>query len=257
MAPNRIKWLSLSAGIFLSTIIVLFRLQKQSVPELHDSYWAETENKRQIATIPKGRSRYPYYGWNSESINRIKPTLLVKPGIVSLIPVGYATGIEPPKSGQITVFVVNDTNDTLEVPSQDGDIYLMLEVKLDGKWQRAQHYRSSWCGNSYRKLPLPPHSCVQVYGYSPTAGRMATCRYVINNGAANRLMSEEFEDTYSADDVALSQYDMLGLREAPLQTLKAFLLREVTPSLLDWDDSITDLRATAWDAVLSGPFDRS
>ncbi|MDB6117555.1 MAG: hypothetical protein JWO08_1336 [Verrucomicrobiaceae bacterium] len=86
---------------------------------------------------------------------------------------------------------------------------------------------------------------------------MATCRYVINNGSSDRLYSKEFEGPYSLDDVAMSQYDAMSLNQADLPMLKAFLLRQAAPSLLDFDDSIPTLREVAWRAILRGRHERS
>lgn len=114
--------------------------QVRSAAGPHDRQWAEVENKRQAEAVPRGHTRYPFYGWKPEPLERIKFTLGINAEVVSLVPVGWAHGIEPPKAGQITVYLVNDTNDFLKIPCQDNDIYLMLEVKLDGKWQRAQRF---------------------------------------------------------------------------------------------------------------------
>lgn len=212
-------------------------------------------NNLQEAAIPKGRTSYPGYEWKPQSLELLRNKLGWEPGKISLFPVGSMNGEASPQLGQLLLFFINDTEDDLEIPSQGGDIYLKLEVSLsDGQWQRAQTHAYSWCGVSYSSRTLPAHSYVKMQGYQPTAGRLAKVRYAIHNGAVEKFTSAEFEGVYSPDDLAMSEYDAMGLREADLPRLRAFLLRKVSPSLLS--GSIRRLRQTAWNSILNGTHDR-
>jgi hypothetical protein len=270
-ARKRLKWEVAFGGILVLSAALYCRGLWQSFEEpfsdrTFSSKKADEANKRQEASIPRGTFSYPYYKWEPRPLIGIKyelnSLLKWKEGQIGLRAIDYRddshhSEIKPSEAGKMTVLLINDTNNVLEVPSQDGDIYLMLQVKLHGKWTRAQHHSDSWCGNSYGTRPLPAHTYVQVFGHQPTTGRFATARFVIKNGAEDALTSPEFDGIYSADDIALSAFDSLAFREASLQELKAFLLRQITPPLLPANASISDLRRSAWESLLSGRHDPS
>src|SRR6185503_18670570 len=54
----------------------------------------------------------------------------------------------------VTMYLVNRTGRTIDVPNQDGDPYLKLEAQsAAGQWERAQRHMDSDCGNSYMSRP--------------------------------------------------------------------------------------------------------
>lgn len=55
------------------------------------------------------------------------------------------------------VFLYNASEDTLFFDAQDSRLDMKIQAKnTDGKWQDIQFLPSSWCGNSYHTLYLPP-----------------------------------------------------------------------------------------------------
>ncbi len=49
------------------------------------------------------------------------------------------------KGGSIPLYIINRTDKELELPFQDGDVYLKLEAKGDdGKWKRVEPHAYSW-----------------------------------------------------------------------------------------------------------------
>jgi hypothetical protein len=256
----------IALGVILAVGTVVYCNRLLSIEEENErplaqapllAHKAIAEDERQEAGIPKALVSYPYYKWEPKPLEKIKYVMRWKSSEISLMPVWYFDGLPSnsglsfPKSGQITVLLINDTSDSLGIPSQDGDISLKFEVKLEGKWQRAQFHSESWCGNSYACLSIPPHSYVPLFGYQPTPGRAGKIRYVIKNGAKDELGSEEYDGAYSPDDVAVSAYDAMALREASLEKLKAFLLRKESPTLLNQNQSISHLRDVARDSLFS------
>lgn len=272
--PTRRKWeLGIAGSLILATAIICGWLVGffGNVPpfpkEFHDQEVrrrAKEANDFENKAIPRARVSYPVQNWNPRSLDKIKFVMNWQPGKISLRIAGDIdrlakdTGVESHRVGQTTVLLINDTDDTLGIPYRAG-INLMLEVKLANKWQRAQYHFNEWlsCGYSHGTCFLPPHSYVPLQGYQPTTGRVATTRFAIHNGAEDILMSEEFEGSYSPDDVAMSSYDPMGFRTASLDKLRAFLLREDVPSLLPNNEEIGLLRHSAWDAILGGRHDRN
>ncbi len=59
----------------------------------------------------------------------------------------FADFRRPHKAGSIPLYIINRTDKVLELPYQDGDVYLKLETKgkaEDGKWKRVQPHAYSW-----------------------------------------------------------------------------------------------------------------
>ncbi|NVK29062.1 MAG: WG repeat-containing protein [Flavobacteriia bacterium] len=57
------------------------------------------------------------------------------------------------------ITLVNRSRDTMFFEAQDSRIYTVVEaVNEDGEWMPIETFRSSWCGNSYHSVFLPPNS---------------------------------------------------------------------------------------------------
>lgn len=57
----------------------------------------------------------------------------------------------------ISLYIINDCDHSIRVPSVDGALYIVLEAKdRSGKWRQIESFPSSWCGNSYVKSSLNP-----------------------------------------------------------------------------------------------------
>lgn len=55
------------------------------------------------------------------------------------------------------VDIANATSDTLIFNAQDNRLYVKMQARdKDGNWQDIEYLPSSWCGNSYHSLQLPP-----------------------------------------------------------------------------------------------------
>ncbi|MFN0078926.1 MAG: hypothetical protein ACKVY0_20895 [Prosthecobacter sp.] len=217
------------------------------------------ENARQEEEIPQGFARYPWYKWEPHPTSELPATIRKVEGKISLKVGGYGSDTfsqELIQSGRAPIYLINDSDHDLQVPSQDGDIYLRLEAKLDdGRWHRAQFHQHSGCGNSYIQHDLPAHQFVCIFGHSPSSGKRSYVRYAIHNGADDILVTDEFDGHYSTDDLTLSEFDDMALSEADVLTLRSFLLRESRPSLLHYNQRLEYLRATAWHSLTSGKHD--
>ncbi|KAB2814744.1 WG repeat-containing protein [Phaeocystidibacter luteus] len=56
------------------------------------------------------------------------------------------------------VTLVNGTKDTIFFEAQDSRLYTVVEaVNGEGEWLPIENFRSSWCGNSYHTVYLPPN----------------------------------------------------------------------------------------------------
>ncbi|MBE7495014.1 MAG: hypothetical protein HS117_08715 [Verrucomicrobiaceae bacterium] len=243
----------------LSVAAVGLELHSRLLTRLWKLPQVPSENARQEEAIPKGFARYPWYKWQPQPTTELPATIRKVEGKISLQLGGYgsdAASQELLSSGRQPVYLINDSDYDLQVPSQDSDIYLRLEAKLeDGRWHRAQYHQHSGCGNSYIRHDLPAHHFVCIYGHSPNSGRAAKVRYAIHNGSDDMLVTDEFQGSYSTDDLALSEFDDMALSEADVPTLRSFLLRETKPSLLHYHQRLEYLRATAWHALTSGKHD--
>lgn len=119
-----------------------------------------------------------------------------------------------PDPNGVPLYVVNRTDKAITFPSQDGDIYLMLEYRLpDGSWQRAQVHQDSFCGNSYSSLTIFPGQYLVLPGYSPGSGEKARVRYACYGGI--ELVSNESDGFILPEDVEGARRDSFGRSVAP------------------------------------------
>lgn len=99
----------------------------------------------------------------------------------------------------LTLYLVNRTQQRIGFSSQDGDPYVKLEAMTkDGRWERAQTHRSSWCGNSYFVTPcLRPGHYFRFAGYFPPDGERRTVRYRVYREHAFILEDDDPDRFYS------------------------------------------------------------
>lgn len=208
------------------------------------------ENLAQGAAIARSSPQYPTYLWEPRGLGELPPGLSKQDSRISLL-------VGSKEAGHMPVYLINDTDSHLLIPSRDGDINLKLEAKqVDGCWRRAQgHWQDYMCGSGQKFLELPARQYVILKGYLPTAGKRTTVRYSIFNEVDDRLTTDEFGGLCSEDDFALSEFDPMALAEAELPALRSFLLREKSPSLMPLWQNIEDWRRSAWYALMSGRHD--
>lgn len=126
------------------------------------------------------------------------------PGKLSL----FADFKNPGEKG-ISLYLVNRTDKTVDLESQDGDAYVKLEYQnASGEWERAQAHAYSDCGNSYGGIRLQPGMYLRMSGYQPVGGRSARIRY--SSYPAQELVSNVGEGLYSPADVSDASLDRLS-----------------------------------------------
>ncbi len=114
----------------------------------------------------------------------------------------------------VPLYLVNQTNQAHEFDSQDGDIYIKLHGKdASGSWQRAQTHLSSWCGNSYHSVALPPRHFFAFSGFKSAAGEKRAVRYAMTRGDA--LVSNEGVGLVSPKDLEAAPLDVITYWEIP------------------------------------------
>ncbi|HEY8899465.1 MAG TPA: hypothetical protein VIM61_03580 [Chthoniobacterales bacterium] len=114
----------------------------------------------------------------------------------------------------VPLYVVNRTKETVTFDSQDGNIFVMLEHRLpDGTWERAEPHASSWCGNSYYPITLPPGQYFKFHGFAPTSGEKSHVRYAGYGGL--KLFSNDGEGLALPAAIAEAQRDHLGRQISP------------------------------------------
>lgn len=113
----------------------------------------------------------------------------------------------------VPLYLVNQTNDPQSFGCQDNDVYVKLEYRdATGTWKRAQALLSSWCGNSYYSVTLPPRQFFAFRGYRPAAGKKHPVRYAMHGSA---LASNEAEGFITDDDLAAVAVDGMTASELP------------------------------------------
>lgn len=58
----------------------------------------------------------------------------------------------------VTAYLYNATPDTLQIDVQDKQLYMVLQAQdAFGEWKDIEYLPSSFCGNSYYHIPMPPN----------------------------------------------------------------------------------------------------
>ncbi|APR81914.1 Hypothetical protein A7982_07263 [Minicystis rosea] len=124
---------------------------------------------------------------------------------------------------RITLYLVNRTGRSIDLPQQDGDPYLKLEaLDRDSKqWERVQRHVYSDCGNSYMSRPsLPSGQFIEAIGWYPASGETASVRYrlyggveaVSNAGPGHVILGEKKHAGH--DEMAVRQGDVRRVKAA-------------------------------------------
>jgi hypothetical protein len=132
------------------------------------------------------------------------------------------------RSGAISVYLINQTDEDLILNAQDGDVYLKLEAKTkDGTWTRAQPHEFSWCGNSYFVRPLIKKGhFYKIDGYQPRLGEKAVVRYRLYLQEELDLVILEGAGFVLEEDKRLSSIDKLAIRTGTLNFVESIALGE-------------------------------
>ena len=113
----------------------------------------------------------------------------------------------------IPIYLINRTKDYYSVSIEDWHSYFMLEVKVDGKWQRAQSHTFSWCGDSYGSIILRPGQHIVLNGFFPAAGpSKAPARFRRMLSVDVPIATNLGQARYDAKDIELSRYDPIAIR---------------------------------------------
>ena len=126
------------------------------------------------------------------------------------------------------IYLVNRTESRNLVETEGRDAYFMLEVFVDGRWQRAETYSFSWCGNSYSNQTLNQNSHLKVFGRLPSGGEgpvRARFRRLYETGEP-RITNEGFA-FYDPETLKEAHYDEMAIRLADAEDLIALITGEV------------------------------
>lgn len=118
----------------------------------------------------------------------------------------------------VVVYIINNTGAPLVIPHQDNDLYIKQEALIDGKWQRVQTHHYSWCGNSYGRTTLAPHTFVEALGRFPAKGWATEVRYStfdrvkMTSNVGRGYVDAAEADKAAWDDMALKTVDAAAAR---------------------------------------------
>lgn len=162
-----------------------------SAPEttrLDDGFWVRSDPPRPVSALPD--------------------FVTASPGEATL----FADFVGAREEG-IAVYLVNRTGRPLELPAEDGDLYLKLETaSSEGAWQRAQGHAFSTCGNSYQTVALEQETYVRFLGWWPREGTRRRVRYRLHNDLG--LVSNVGWGVVAGDQLLACRYDAFAVGAA-------------------------------------------
>ena len=110
----------------------------------------------------------------------------------------------------LRVILVNTTGKEVGFAASDSRLYIVQEaLDKDGKWKPVEYLPSSWCGNSYHTVFLPPDnywefSAARYTGVRPTKFRIRLS--VEDPGEKSRtILSNEFEGSVNPKQFTVQQ----------------------------------------------------
>jgi len=126
-----------------------------------------------------------------------------------------------PRGVTIPIYLINRTNDYYSVSVKDWHSYFMLEVNIDGKWQRAQSYPSGGCGLGHGSRILRPGQHMVLDGIFPGRGtHKAPARFRRLVGVDTAIVTNPGEARYDPAQIELSRYDLVAIHyEMPADDL--------------------------------------
>ena len=69
----------------------------------------------------------------------------------------------PSADGKISVFIQNNTSDSISISNQDYRIHILQEaMDKNGKWKPIEYWESSDCGNSYGEIYIEPNGIIET-----------------------------------------------------------------------------------------------
>jgi hypothetical protein len=142
------------------------------------------------------------------------------------------------------VYLINASTNDVNLESQDGDVYLKLEVQdSQGKWVRAQPHAFSWCGNSYFNPPkVRPGHFLTIEGYQPDKGDKRKIRFSLYHQKI-ALSSNAGEGIASSQDIDLASRDAMAVMYGSFEFVSKVALGEI--QIKNELDHIKDLQGTA------------
>jgi len=157
-------------------MICVLQNDRKAYIDLEGNYvWRESYNESQVqssfnidyknrahfyASSPKVEDFDSYGGWaKSENVFKkiSRPEQFQKESVNLIVDsdqsVKYLDAFDGAK-----LYIANTTKDSLTLSAQDSRIYLIIQaLDKDGEWKDIEYTPSSWCGNSYHQVFLPPN----------------------------------------------------------------------------------------------------
>lgn len=153
--------------------------------------------------------------------------------------------------GHVPVYLINRSDQPITLEAQDGDIYLKLESRGEnGKWQRAQPHRFSWCGNSYHTVVTRPGHFLRLAGYQPPQGERRTVRYSLYRQSL-KVSSNSGAGIASPSDLRLAGADAMAIYNGDFDFVSRVALGEIKLPNVDHQD----LQSVAIGALANPRFD--
>ncbi len=150
--------------------------------------------------------------------------------------------------GQVVLYLVNKTGDSLVVPTEDDDFFVKLEaLSSSGDWKRAERHVYSFCGNVRQGRFVGPGEFVTLLGYQPLEGEPCQVRFKAYDQLG--LVSNSGPGRAAARDIRRARYDEMALRSATPELLEEIFFKSTGSP----PEEIEEARDNALDRMRSWP----
>jgi hypothetical protein len=135
-------------------------------------------------------------------------------------------------NGYILLYLINATDDSINLKSEDGDVYIKLEAwdAASYQWVRAQHHVYSWCGNSYGTIALHARSFLTYRGMFPTdlSGDQMRIRYRLYNALNAPVVSNASTAHVSEEMIRDARFDLMSISQGDSAFVTGIALGSIT-----------------------------
>ncbi|HZG00073.1 MAG TPA: hypothetical protein VEY71_03680 [Chitinophagales bacterium] len=103
------------------------------------------------------------------------------------------------------LFLVNGSNDVVQLPASDSRLSVVAEAFINSKWQPVEYLPRSWCGNSYHRVYLKPDQYWE-FDIPRYSGKIKTqLRYKLTLDTDKHLYSNVFSGSVNKNQLFQKQ----------------------------------------------------
>jgi len=189
-----------------------------------------------VTTQPGVHKKFPYHVKTTKSfpISELNETINYDKNKINLV-ADYESYFDE----HIILYLINDSDEVVEIPAMGGDINIEYEVFFDDSWKRAKKYQSMYCGHSAHTISIPGKHFILVKGYFSKEGNKVQVRYKLYDKNYS-ITSNIGTGHVNSSMIEFAKYDGISLSYGSFDFIKSIINGQLIP-----DRQIESIRRSA------------